>query len=1735
MLLDIGTPAPNAGFAKLVLHQLTADDMLAIARAVFAHLPLAERVEVALPRHHFSDRTGLPDSAFTDEPVSKLRNLKCAKPARLMALVDESQAQTLGNVSKISGDSLLRKDLASVWVDEAVKLLGASLPDESLRLLEVALAGLVSTDRASLRGCAHYLLETVAAAKIIPAKNALGRALWCLRVPSLEDAFATIKNVRPSDFHRAFLKQFKNSSYLFKRGPNQAPFTRQALEAMFTETEVRLTVPVRDAVREFITSEDGWTPASEALARLDWSEVRKFFEDSPKSKTQTLGERTEQIFKLLDTDRFDPEDWEYVRDLKVRGANAQRTEEDADFYHKRIREIQEDPGLSAAWERFVYGGEFKCNDFRIGLLECAHRLRKERDALITPVVLEVIGIESEKLKLTRKNSQACRYFETRYKHLTKSLADAVRFRRCEVFQYSSMTVGAKGKGKAPSGRKADQLTFRVRLVSTKREEETSSEIRLVWEFQPKSLLNGFAGDLERLIKFADYRKTAPLVTSAVELNAKSARGGQHVFSLADVSSLQSPKRTELGALVPAQKSAPSLVDDWRGALESNKSKGFLSAETVQHLGRLFDQFSGAYTEAVRALQQSDLSHQSLGLQAERWTGLMAMIAQEVKAESPRSQLLRPLIRVGLASVQDAEQNVAIALICPWHPLRLQSIMGREIRFARTIKHLILTDRLGFSDVSGDLFLKDVRQDLATAGLPEVGLLWRGEDSVPLAQSDELADYSLLEPPTATPQTLATTNENPARTAAQISEIVKSYLALQPHERDNLSIVLYNCDSKSLPTAVVESISASDDDGPNDTTCQIILTHQDRRILAGLYESIASQDSDDDAFYVSEASKDFMSRVRINISVDHGVPTSAAEDKATDIVFCQDVISRHADPTPEPASRSATAYAANLILHRWGRKRQLVAGDNSSVVYLTCPAQTQAGWQYLHSLGLIAKSDYAERVWEANDCLVPARRLNFDKPETTQIFHDTHALGNWVVNFDELLDRRILRHREVMVIRYRQASVGQRNLVISSKSKDTLLVATLQQKLGSLVAADVDEAGRNRLVARMISEANDISGNLVLRAARRGANANELIGLVLSRHLVRTEFRTEQPMFCFLLDDYAEWLGQTEERVADLLILVPHETAEGKRLDVIVTEAKFVRFEQVAMAAKESGRQLRDSLNLFTRALVDEPACVDQDLWLDRISDLLLEGIQNLGHNLDILGWRRAIRDRRFKLNVRGHSHVFIHSPLEMDQEGAKFTGIKESHGEQEVFSRRNVQTIIASLIDEKKVPAVVEMRLALSGLPPSRHAYRALPAPPSLDGPEEPPAAAPPVEPPPSPAPAPASAPIAPAPSVTPPTSPSTASPMDLLPVSPASSQPDQTTEAAWIEDTTRRIRHAFLKRELSAEIVQAKGTPNALLLHFKGSDRLTVGLLEAKLGELRTTDGLDIISVRPGLGLVVVMVARPNRRTLTLPEAWKLWQPKTGPNTEILIAIQENDNSPLYLSPYPQPHTLVAGTTGSGKSVLVQNIILGIAATNSPEEAEVVIIDPKQGLDYMGFEKLPHLTSEIITSPEDAISSLTELVGEMERRLQLFRKARVQNIDDYLRKGEGSLPRLWVIHDEFGDWTQNKEYSDQVTALVNRLGQMARAAGIYLIFAAQRPDNTIFPMILRSNLGNRLILKVDSAGTSEIAVGIKNAGAEKLLGRGHLLALAGASPEPIYAQVPYVDGPVVEQIVARINEKYPR
>lgn len=355
-----------------------------------------------------------------------------------------------------------------------------------------------------------------------------------------------------------------------------------------------------------------------------------------------------------------------------------------------------------------------------------------------------------------------------------------------------------------------------------------------------------------------------------------------------------------------------------------------------------------------------------------------------------------------------------------------------------------------------------------------------------------------------------------------------------------------------------------------------------------------------------------------------------------------------------------------------------------------------------------------------------------------------------------------------------------------------------------------------------------------------------------------------------------------------------------------------------------------------------------------------------------------------------------------------------------------------------------------------------------------------------------------------------------------------------WLSQTISRTKGALQQFQLQSKILEKKLTPNAALIKFAGGPNLTVDMVLKRRSEFLTTHGLNIISIRPEPGAIALSIARPTRQMINLQPLWERWLPNSSNgNQELLIGLREDTGDLLFLSPGKPhaPHSLIAGATGSGKSVLMQNIILGIAATNTPAQAQIILIDPKQGVDYFAFEGLPHLREGIIDQQEKALEILRTLVTEMESRYTKFRALRVSNLDTYNERvqPEERLPHLWLIHDEFADWMMTEAYKQEVVSVVGRLGVKARAAGIYLIFAAQRPDVNVMPVQLRDNLGNRLILKVASEGTSEIALGEK--GAERLLGRGHLIAKLEGTPELYYGQVPFVDPEFIEQLVLAVKE----
>ena len=223
-------------------------------------------------------------------------------------------------------------------------------------------------------------------------------------------------------------------------------------------------------------------------------------------------------------------------------------------------------------------------------------------------------------------------------------------------------------------------------------------------------------------------------------------------------------------------------------------------------------------------------------QLQAFATLLEVVTAQAKGDRNRDLLLRPLLQVGVVPI---DGGAAAAVIAPWHPLRLGA-MWRKARLAADLVDQLLNAReVIFGDTR--LFFKDLEQDLAHPLYPEVAIIWTADGPQLLAISDVLLDYSLHEPPVAGSEGGQDTNESPVEGSACVLDLVRRYLTLHPHERANMSVVLFNCDSARLPQAVVERIGSIQDDD-EDVRCQVLLRHVDSNRLREVYRSILGADT-----------------------------------------------------------------------------------------------------------------------------------------------------------------------------------------------------------------------------------------------------------------------------------------------------------------------------------------------------------------------------------------------------------------------------------------------------------------------------------------------------------------------------------------------------------------------------------------------------------------------------------------------------------------------------------------------------------------------------------------------------------------------------------------------------------------------------------------------------------------------------------------------------------------------------
>ena len=1737
------------GTARFLLHGFIPDQAVAVARAVLQDVRLYKDIDIKLPKDLVGNSTvsaenpdGLPEDIVAVHRTTHYRNISCEKKAFLLANIGDDEDQSLQEVVPIGSRQLFEEANLKLWVDEAAR--DTNVSDDQRQWWTKALKGLLQAHSCSLQLFTDYLFGIRKALEEGKSLiHAFGDALPCLLLP--RDAnFATSINEKyrthAAKWKDRYSDVLKNRRCFFYRlGKNHAPLSKEDLHLSFEKTKDAIPEEYHSLIESFIDSDGDIRRGPVAnLMKVEWETIKPFFDGVVVKVQETLGAATQKFFQDREPELQLSDDEKATLKTLAQTKRKSPLNDDDVFYRNHRDELTQDPALKKKWDKFIHGTSVECDDFFVGFVRCLGRLFS--DETTSQNRRMVISCDrTTKAKLKDLNCDAGLFFTCRYRGLEDLFGLNVEWKLGHLFDFPKFVQEWKSQQKPFTNDSKNRTSLRLKFTFELYSDENPNRpetVQLEWKFNPKSVACKFFKDM-------DYLKKQPLVRGSAARNPISTKGRFQSLDLSDVGTLTPTFGDELGRFIPSATSEigreSNIEKEWVKNHQALLKEQRLTQELADKLKKQFDDFREEYGMAFEEIFSTGLVSERLLEQSKKYGALLRELHLNAPGDRIRDELLKPLLRLGVISIEGSKDT--LSLIAPWHPLRLAAIAYKARLIAQLTKRLLRDATVRFGD--SVLFFRELSEEISQPFYPEVVVGWREASPCLLALTDCYLDYSLHEPPVIKGSGFDETNETPEETAKLIVDLTKRFLTLYPHEKANYSILLYNCDSARLPYAVMEKLSSLRDED-EDIRCQIILRHRDGSKLQQLYEKIVEiSESDCDAFTSSDATDDFMARLRIGIMANQAPVSDVLEGPPCDIVFLHDVIARHADLSWYKESSAKPIDAAHFIPSRWSKRRPAPEDNLRSSIYLCCPVQTDEGWAFLDAVG-----DFLFERDEEQAHFLPARLLNFSDDDTRLIFEETHKLGYWVVNYDSLLDRRQLKNQHVQVIRFKQGTEDGRNTLISSKASIELLKKMVVSRINDL-APGLSEDEKKTLAKSFIDDANGISGDLVLRAAKNGRNASELMGVVLSRYIIDSTFDKNTLLGWFFLDDYAAWLGHAEERIADLLAVALETQNDGSKcLSLVVSEAKYVGIANLDAMRKSSQAQLRDTLQRFQRAISREDRRLDQELWLARLSDLLMDGIPfSAGANLDLPSWRRAIREQSCEIRLRGYSHIFVSS--ETTPEGNDVSGATivsgTNNGIQEVFSTSKLRNLIEAY-RKKKSP--LKLRQTLIGYDDAQasHPYlvfesfssesdatEAHHASTVANTSEESRVAFISKMPPPS-------------------CETNTASVSDAIsPSSPLphvsrwmqvseiiATEPQQTTDSVdeqrWLEETARSCRTAFQHFNFQSTLLSKTLTPNAAILRFQGSSQLTVSQIQARRTEFLTTHGLNIISIRPEAGQIAVAIARPKRRTLELQEVWENWNPVDDfGNRDLLIGLREEDNEPLFLSPRTNaPHTLIAGSTGSGKSVLMQNILLAISCTNTPDEAKIVLIDPKSGVDYFSFANLPHLRNGIIDEQDHAITVLEELVAEMGRRYSILKANRVSDIFALNKKVpvEDRLPFLWVIHDEFAEWMMIPTYKDAVSDIVNRLGVKARAAGISLVFAAQRPDANVMPMQLRSNLGNRLVLRVDGEGTSEIALTEK--GAERLLGKGHLAAKLEGESAIVYAQVPLVSHQLISSLVGIWNHE---
>ncbi len=363
------------------------------------------------------------------------------------------------------------------------------------------------------------------------------------------------------------------------------------------------------------------------------------------------------------------------------------------------------------------------------------------------------------------------------------------------------------------------------------------------------------------------------------------------------------------------------------------------------------------------------------------------------------------------------------------------------------------------------------------------------------------------------------------------------------------------------------------------------------------------------------------------------------------------------------------------------------------------------------------------------------------------------------------------------------------------------------------------------------------------------------------------------------------------------------------------------------------------------------------------------------------------------------------------------------------------------------------------------------------------------------------------------------------------------TTDESYLMQKATALQNKLEEFSIPVEIKWFNVWPSVVQIKIAPMQWIKISSIESYQKDLTLalkTKSLRILAPIPGTDVVGIEIPNPQPELIRLRQvmgtAW--FSEAVNKNLTNLVLGIGIDGKPVWKALESMPHLLVAGATGSGKSVAVNTFILSLIYQNSPSELKFLMIDPKQ-VELGMYDGIPYLLAPVETVPDKALKILKWWVAEMERRYGLLKDMRVKQLTEYNAKvsAEEALPRIVVIIDELADLMMNRNTKKDTEMCITRIAQKARAVGIHLIVATQRPSVDVVTGLIKANIPTRIAFSVVSQIDSRTILDVK--GAEELLGKWDLLYMDPSNNVPIRMQWPLVTTEETDNVVMAIKEKY--